>query len=73
MRKILLAGLFAASLPLPACGSSKTPTATADGSAWDASWTTLGNMVGAEVPEGYTEYLKEDRLNEVHDYYVIWT
>lgn len=73
MRKILLTGLLCTSLLMTACGSAKTPTATADGAAWDSSWTTLGNMVGAEVPDGYTEYLKEDRMNEVHDYYVIWT
>lgn len=59
-------------LCLTGCGAPAPETA-ADGSAWNESWVTVGNVIGVETPEGMTFRESSDALAAKGMYYAAWS
>lgn len=59
-------------LCLTGCGAP-TPDTAADGSAWDESWVTVGNVIGVETLEGMTFRENSDALSAKGMYYATWS
>ncbi|MEY8387963.1 hypothetical protein AALC17_11820 [Oscillospiraceae bacterium 38-13] len=59
-------------LCLTGCGTP-APNTAADGSAWDESWVTIGNVIGVETPEGMTFRENSDALSAKGMYYATWS
>ena len=59
-------------LCLTGCGAP-APEAAADGSVWDESWVTIGNVIGVETPEGMTLQENSDALSAKGMYYAAWS
>ncbi len=59
-------------LCLTGCGAPAPDTA-ADGTAWDESWVTVGNVIGVETPTGMTFRENSDALSAKGMYYTTWS
>ena len=59
-------------LCLTGCGAP-APDAAADGTAWDESWVTVGNVIGIETPTGMTFRENSDALSAKGMYYATWS
>ncbi len=54
-------------------GCSLPPPGAADGSPWDESWITVGNVIGVDTPEGLTPRENIDTLAANELYYATWS
>lgn len=74
MRRRTIALLLAALLCLALGGcSAGTPSQTADGTAWDAGWTTFGGMLGVDAPAGMTLRENNDLMATNNICYAAWS
>ena len=67
----LLAGFMC--LGLTGCGTPLPPEKAADGSDWDKSWVTVGNLVGVDAPDGMDARENNEALSAQGMYYATWS
>lgn len=72
MKKTALIAVLVLCLVLSACGI-QPPQKTAEGTPWDADWTTLGAIMGVDPLEGWTLQRSEDVLAAEGMFYNVWT
>ena len=58
---------------LAGCSQRSLPEQAADGSPWSGGWTTVGNVVGVDVPEYVTPRENSDALSSRDMYYATWS
>lgn len=68
---LLLVGALC--LGLAGCTASLPPGKAADGSLWSESWTTVGNTIGVDAPEGMTLRGNNEALAGSGMYYAAWS
>ena len=74
MRKCVML-LFAGALclGLTGCAAGLPPDQAADGSRWDESWTTVGNVIGVDAPENMALRGNNEALAVNGMYYAAWS
>ena len=72
MKKALLFCILSFCLFLTACGTPKVPEKTVTGETWNSSWTTVGKLLGVEVPDTFKEIRNEGVVTSSQTSYVVW-